>query len=191
MPHDTPRANPLAVLLVLSGLAMAVGLWAVDPLRWLGAAAAAIFFVILAVVLALDGPRSRTAATPLGDAVAIGALIVILPLALTLAAAAGVLDGAELRQRVTMATLGVYLVLSGNAIPKRLLPLAPGRDAARIQARQRFCGWTWTLAGLGYVLAWLLLPMSIAAPVSMASVGGGLLLVAGRTWRQRIREGRT
>ena len=103
-------------------------------------------------------------------AVVFGALMMIIPLALTLAHAYGLVhDPDSGMRRTTMIMLGAYLAATGNAMPRMLPPTSsmPG-GGARVQAFQRLAGWTWVLCGLGFATAWLALPIDAAGPVSTA-----------------------
>lgn len=88
----------------------------------------------------------------------------------------------DLPMRVTMVLLGLYYVVSGNALPRRFTARAAQRpNAARIQAGQRFAGWTFVLAGLAFALAWIVLPKDVAEPLSVAFLLGGSFTVLLRT----------
>ena len=90
----------------------------------------------------------------------------------------------DLPMRVTMVLLGLYYVVSGNALPRRFTARAAQRpNAESIQARQRFAGWTFVLAGLAFALAWIVLPTDVAEPLSLAFLLGGSLMVLVRTMR--------
>jgi len=90
----------------------------------------------------------------------------------------------DLPMRVTMVLLGLYYVVSGNALPRRFTARAAQRpNAARTQAVQRFAGWTFVLAGLAFALAWIILPTDVAEPLSVAFLVGGSLTVFMRTYR--------
>ena len=96
----------------------------------------------------------------------------------------------DLPMRVTMVLLGLYFVVSGNALPRRFTARAALRpNAARIQAGQRFAGWTFVLAGLAVALAWVVLPPDAAEPLSVAFLVGGSLTVFVRTLRACRRIG--
>jgi len=90
----------------------------------------------------------------------------------------------DLPMRVTMVLLGLYYVVSGNAMPRRFTArAAQGPNAASIQAGQRLAGWTFVLAGLAFALAWIVLPTDVAEPLSVAFLLGGTFTVAVRTMR--------
>ena len=95
----------------------------------------------------------------------------------------------DLPMRVTMVLLGLYYVVSGNALPRRFTARAAQRpNAARIQARQRFAGWTYVLAGLAFAVAWVVLPTNVAEPLSVAFLLGGALTVFVRSMRACRRD---
>ncbi len=96
-------------------------------------------------------------------AVVFGALMMGIPLALTLARSYGVVDDIDLGRRSTGVLIGAFLAMLGNVIPKNLPPLSSMRcDGARQQAFHRLAGWTWVLCGLGSAIAWLALSLDSA-----------------------------
>ena len=110
--------------------------------------------------------------------------------AVTLARKLGAIDDPTVGVRVMMATFGLLVAFYGNTLPKALAPLAadPGREA-RAQNCRRRAGWTFVLAGSGYAVAWLALPMAIAPTASMIVLVGG---IAGPlAWRRLVRSLRT
>ena len=180
--------------LIAIGLALAN--WNAKPAAaWAWAAAIVIFVVMVAVQrrsqLALsrspgDAASVRGVASVAG-AVVFGALMMIIPLALTLAHASGLVDDPDSgMQRTTMIMLGAYLAMTGNAMP-RMLPTVSSMqgDVARIQAFQRLAGWTWVLCGLGYAMAWLALPIDAAGPISMALVATAMTVTIVQLLRLR------
>ena len=71
---------------------------------------------------------------------------------------------------------GLIVAWSGNTIPKTLTPLEQlACDPARHQARLRRAGWAFVLAGLGWALSWLLLPIAAALPMAMLLLMFGTL----------------
>src|SRR5204863_1582941 len=121
--------------------------------------------------------------------IAFGALMMVVPLTVALAHAYGVVDDPDTGRRTTMIILGVYLVVSGNALPRMLPPTSsmPG-DGARVQAFQRLAGWTWVLCGLGFTTAWLVLPIDVATPVSMTVVAAAMVVTIVQLLRLRGRD---
>jgi hypothetical protein len=163
--------------LPLIGIALALANWNARPdAAWAWAATIVMFVVMVAVERRsqLAFTRSGNAASvrsvaSVTGAVAVGALMMIIPLALTLAHAYGAVDDPDGGRRTTMIILGAYLAVTGNAIPRALPPTSSMQcDGARVQAFQRLAGWTWALCGLGFTTAWLALPIDAAEPLSMA-----------------------
>jgi hypothetical protein len=115
-----------------------------------------------------------------------GGLMMTLALAVKLAHAYGLWGGDDFARRGMMVILGVFFAFTGNAMPKTLTPLSALQcDPAKIQAFQRLAGWTWVLTGLGYSMAWLLLPIDAAQPTSLVLLVGGMLVVAAQVVRLR------
>lgn len=116
-----------------------------------------------------------------------GALSVIIPLAMTLAHAYGVVDDPDSGMRRTnMIMIGAYLAITGNAMPRMLPPTSSMPcGGARVQAFQRLAGWTWTLCGLGFAMAWLALPIDAATPISMALVTTAMIVTIVQLLRLR------
>ena len=167
-----------ASALPLIGIALALANWNARPdAAWAWAAAIVIFLVMVAVrrrfQLAFrrssgDAVSMRSFASVTGG-VAFGALVMIVPLAVTLAHAYGVVEDPDGGRAASMIILGAYLAVTGNAMPRMLPPTSsmPG-GGARVQAFQRLAGWTWVLCGLGFAMAGLALPIDAAGPVSTA-----------------------
>ena len=79
------------------------------------------------------------------------------------AAAAHGLIGSDWPGRATMAVMGAFLMVTGNSLPKRLVPLSGcSCDPATVQQLQRRAGWTFVLAGAALAIGWLVLPESLA-----------------------------
>ena len=128
----------------------------------------------------------RSAASVAG-AVVFGALMMIIPLALTLAHAYGVVDDPDSgMRRTTMIMIGAFLAMTGNAMPRMLPPTSSMPcGGARVQAFQRFAGWTWALCGLGFAMAWLALPIDAVTPISMALVATAMIVTIVQLLRLR------
>jgi hypothetical protein len=104
----------------------------------------------------------------IAGALAVGGATLAVAIGFRVANAYGVAIDHEVRTRVVSAMFGLIVAWSGNMVPKTLTPLARLRcDPARYQARQRRAGWAFVLAGLGWSVSWLILPMPIALPVAM------------------------
>jgi hypothetical protein len=170
--------NWIASALPLMAIGLAIANWNVKPAAaWAWAAV-----IMISVVMVAEGFWQRASSRSSGDAtlarsaasvasaVVFGALMMIIPLALTFAHAYGLVDDPDnWMRRTTMIMIGAYLAVTGNAMPRMLPPMSSMQcDGARVQAFQRLAGWTWVLCGLGFATAWLALPIDAAEPVSMA-----------------------
>ena len=131
-------------------------------------------------------PSSVRSVASVTSAVVFGALMMIIPLALTLAHAYGLVDDPDSGQRTTMIMVGAYLAVTGNAMPRMLPPTSSMQgDGARVQAFQRLAGWTWALCGLGFATAWLALPIDAAGPVSTALCAAAMIVTIVQLLRLR------
>jgi hypothetical protein len=173
-----------ALPLIAIGLALAN--WNARPAAaWAWAAVIVISVVMVAVQrisqLALSrSPGDAAAArsvSSIAGAVVFAALMMIIPLALTLAHAYGLVDDPDSgMRRTTMIMIGAYLAMTGNAIPRMLPPTsAMPCGGARVQAFQRHAGWTWVLCGLGLATAGLALPIDAQTPITFALVAAAII----------------
>lgn len=91
---------------------------------------------------------------------------------------------AEMVMRLMGMLMGSAVLVSANAIPKRLVPLARLSCApAREQTLRRFAAWTLVLGGLGYTLAYALAPIAIATTLAICLLAPAVLVVGGITAR--------
>jgi hypothetical protein len=106
-----------------------------------------------------------------------------------LAMALGAVHYGDFALRATMAIVGAFLAVTGNAIPKNLKPLAAMHcDPARVQAVQRLAGWIWVLAGLAVAIAWLTLPINLAEAMCFLLLPSAILVMVGQAvWLRRAR----
>jgi hypothetical protein len=147
----------------------------------------------LALVLASREPKEETARRDAGGSVRRGVATAGLILAISLGAKLGVALGAvhygDIALRATMAIVGAFLAVTGNAIPKTLTPLASLQcDSAKVQAVQRLAGWIWTLAGLAVAIAWLTLPINVAEAMSYLLLPSAILVTVGQAvWLRRAK----
>lgn len=116
-------------------------------------------------------------------------LLLAAALALAFARSRGFMSE-TLSERLFGVLIGLILVVTGNAIPKKRDRHAePNCPPSRIQRFQRFAGWTFVLGGLGYVISWVVLPLPYAGTVAMGFVAVAVLLVAPRMlwcfWRRQ------
>ena len=181
--------------LPLLAIVLALANWNARPDRALAWSAAIVVSVILVIVRHLsqlavrrssgDAQLARSFASVTG-AVAFGALMLVIPLAVTLAQAYGVLQDPDSGRRATMIVIGAYLAAAGNALPRMLPPVSSMQDnAAQVQAFHRSAGWTWVVGGLGFAAAWLVLPIDAALPVSVALVAAALIVTIVQLLRLR------
>jgi hypothetical protein len=157
-----------ASALTALGIVLVVANWHARPEAALAWTAALAMFAVMFAALRLSRRALRRSA---GDAAALrriptavvfAALIMGIPLALTLARSYGVVDDIDLGRRSTGVLIGAFLVMLGNVMPKNLPPLSAGYDGARQQAFHRLTGWTWVLCGLASAIGWLALPIDVA-----------------------------
>jgi len=178
-------------LLVLGTLLAAANLY-LRPERAVPWIVSMLLLGVMAVVLGLvsrgptdDGAKRRTGDS-VRSAIVFAGLILVFTLSETLINAIRATGNRDVSERITMAIMGAYLVFTGNAIPKSLSPLSavPG-EAERVQALQRLAGWTWVLTGFMYAIAWLVLPRSLAEPMTYVLLPAAMLLILAQLFRLR------
>jgi hypothetical protein len=146
----------------------------------------------LALVLSRE-PEEETARRDAGSSVRSGivtaGLILAISLGAKLAMALGAVHYGDIALRATMAIVGGFLAVTGNAIPKTLTPLAALHcDPAKVQAVQRLAGWIWALAGLAVAIAWLTLPINLAEAMSFLLLPSAILVTVGQVvWLRRAK----
>jgi hypothetical protein len=92
-------------------------------------------------------------------------------------ASAGLING-DVSERLIQVAIGVVLIFSANRVPKQLVKISDdGCEPSRRQSQRRLAGWAFVLAGLAYVVVWLVAPIDSAAIISLCIVGGTVLLV--------------
>jgi hypothetical protein len=163
-----------AFALSVLGIVLVVANWYRRPEAALAWTAALAMFVVMVAALRVSRRAVRYAATTTGSgldripvAVVFAALMMGIPLALTLARSYGFVDGSDVARRSTGILTGAFLAMLGNVMPKNLPPLSSGCDGARQQAFQRLAGWTWVLCGLALAVGWLALPIDLAERAAM------------------------
>ena len=161
-----------ASALTAVGILLVLANWYAKPetaLAW--AAPLAMFAVMIGALrlsrLALRRSTGDATAVRSADqittAVVFAAVMMGIPLAMTLGRSYGLIDGSDVARRSTGVLIGVFLVMLGNVMPKNLPPLSSMPcDGARQQAFHRIAGWTWVLCGLGSAIGWLLLSIDSA-----------------------------
>ncbi len=154
-----------ASALIAVGIVLVVANWYARPEAALAWTAALAMFAVMFAALRLSrrGLRRSTgdaaALRRIPTAVVFAALMMGIPLALTLARSYGDID---FGRRSTGVLIGAFLVMLGNVMPKNLPPLSSGCDGARQQEFHRLTGWTWVLCGLASGISWLVLPIDFA-----------------------------
>jgi hypothetical protein len=158
--------------LTVVGIVLALANWYAKPDAALAWAAVLVMSVVMVAVLHVSRRALRhstgaaTAARSLESvprAVVFAALMMGIPLAVTLARTYGLVDGDDVARRSTGVLIGLFLAMLGNVMPKKLPPLSStGCDGSRQQAFHRRAGWTWALCGLALAIGWLALPIDYA-----------------------------
>ena len=169
-----------ASALTAVGIVLVLSNWYAKPeaaLAW--TAALAMFAVMIGALrmsrLAVRDSTAKATAGPgldrIPTAIVFAALMMGIPLALTLARAYGLVHDSDVARRSTGVLIGAFLAMLGNRMPKNLPPLSSMRcDGARQQAFHRRAGWTWVLCGLASAIGWLALPIDSARTATIVLV---------------------
>ena len=180
-------SSRIGLVLALVAIGLALANWNHKPAAALAWAAVIVISVVMVAVQRLsqvalsrspnDAAWVRGVAS-VASAVVFGALMMIIPLALSLAHAYGLVDDPDSgMRRTTMIMIGAYLAVTGNAMPRMIPPTSSMPcGGARVQAFQRHAGWTWVLCGLGLVVAGLALPVDAQTPISVALVATAMIV---------------
>jgi len=182
----------LAPILLVLGTLLAAANSYLRPDRAVPWIVSMLLLGVMAMVLAVvtrgssDDVARRRAAESIRSAIVFAGLILVFTLSVSLINAIHATGNRDISERVTMAIMGAYLVFTGNIIPKTLSPLStvPG-DTARVQALQRLAGWTWVVTGFIYAIAWLVLPWSLAEPITFVLLPAAMLLILVQLFRLR------
>lgn len=165
----------LAPALLVAAAALAAANWMLEPERAVAWGAALLLLGLMGVVHILMGRRDAS----IRDAALFAGVMMVIALGGKLAVILGVIHDATFTRRATNVLVGTLLLFMGNDIPKRLAPLSRAQcHGERAQGMQRLAGWTWALAGLGYAVAWLVLPTEVADPVSLGLVVSAMFATA-------------
>jgi hypothetical protein len=169
-----------ASALTAAGIVLVLANWYAKPEAALAWTAALARFVVMIAALRVSRRAVRhstemTTAVPgldgIPTAVVFAALMMGIPLALTLAGSYGLVHESDVARRSTGVLIGAYLAMLGNVMPKHLPPLSSMRcDGTRQQAFHRRAGWTWVLCGLASAIGWLALPIDYAETASTVVV---------------------
>ena len=159
------------------GIALVLANWYRKPEAGLAWAAALAMFVVMVVALRMSRRAVRRvtgeaaavrSVESVTTAVVFAALVMGIPLAVTLARSYGLVDGDDVARRSTGVLTGIFLAMLGNGMPKHLPPMSSMRcDGSRQQAFHRRAGWTWALCGLGSAISWLVLSIDAATTATM------------------------
>lgn len=194
-----PISDYLAPALLALGASFAAGSWYLRPegaVAWAAATATLFVFAVVWGCVTIVLRRStnearRRAADSIGSAIVFASLIMVVSLGVKLAVRLGAIDDPDLARRMSNVVAGAVLAFMGNALPKVLTPLSVLQcDGARVQAFQRFSGWTWVLTGLTYAVAWLVLPLGLAKPVSLLLLMSAMLIIVTGVVRLRWKRHR-
>lgn len=166
-----------ASALTAVGVVLAVTNWYARPEAALAWTASLAMFAVMFAALRLsrralrDSTSDPAALRGIPTAVVFAALMMGIPLALSLARSYGVIDDTDLGRRSTGVLIGAFLAMLGNVMPKNLPPLSSMLcDGARQQAFQRLLGWTWVLCGLASAISWLAMSIDSAEVASTVLV---------------------
>lgn len=173
----------LAPALIVVGTLLAAANWVLEPGRAVAWALALLLFGVMTAAMFLVRRRSGNAGRArdsIDGGLMFAALIMVISLGMKLAVTLGLVHDAEFPGRATNVILGVLLLSMGNDMPKQLVPLSARHcSGAQAHAMRRFAGWTWVIAGSGYAIAWLALPLEVAKPLSLVLVVSAMLVTAG------------
>src|SRR5262245_15486731 len=184
-----------ASALTAVGIVLVLANWYAKPEAALAWTAVLAMFAVMVAVLRVSRRAVRhstveATAVPgldrIPTAVVFAALMMGIPLALTLARSYGLVDGSDVARRSTGVLIGVFLAMLGNVMPKNLPPLSSmGCDGARQQAFLRLAGWTWALCGLASAIGWLTLSIDSAQTATTVLVETALAVTIVQLLRLR------
>jgi len=80
-----------------------------------------------------------------------------------------------------LALNGLMIAYYGNLAPKKVVPSACARQAARVG------GWSMVLSGLAYAILWAFAPIPVALTFGTGAVAFGLAVTIGYCFRLRSR----
>jgi len=190
-----PIWNYIPPALIALNTLLVAGNWYLRP------QSAGVWFVVLLLLIGMtlalvlvsrepkEGAPRREAGGSVRSGIVTAGLILLISLGSKLAAALGAVNSGDSALRATMAIGGVFLAVTGNAIPKNLTPMAALHcDPVKVQAVQRFAGWIWALAGLAVAIAWLTLPVNLAEAMSFLLLPSAILVTVGQAvWVRRAK----
>ena len=190
-------SSRIGSVLALIAIGLALANWNARPGAALAWAAVIVISVVMVAVQRLsqvalsrsphDAAWVRGVASVDG-AVVFGALMMIIPLALTLAHAYGLVDDPDSGMRRTdhdhdRRVPGRDRQRHAQDAPADIVTAV--RRRTKLQAFQRQAGWTWVLCGLGLAIAGLALPIDAQTPISVALVATAMIVTIVQLLRLR------
>jgi hypothetical protein len=182
-----PISNYISPALIALNTLLVAGNWYLRP------QSARVWFVVLLVLIGMtlalvlvsrepkEEARRRDAGGSVRNGIVTAGLVLVISLSAKLAVALGAVHYGDMALRATMAIGGVFLAVTGNAIPKTVTPLASLHcNPAKVQAVQRLAGWIWVLAGLAVAIAWLTLPINLAEAMSFLLLPSAIFVTVGQ-----------
>lgn len=180
------KAIYLAFFAIAAEIVAAMFWWAVEPSNVLlivpMAALLPAIWIVASILQRFNISVCAAEQSPaeLALSVAMGAFLITLMMGKNIAEEFAILD-IVIAERVVGVTIGVFLIVMGNRIPKVLTPISKMKcDPARAQAVQRYAGRVFMLAGLAITIAWIATPIDFAPLVMLAAGGASLTLVIPR-----------
>lgn len=186
--HRSPLPPLSAVLATAALAAIMVVLEPRGAPLWVlaGVMLPAAWLVLEQLMFAGDLPRKRLEARDqIRLSVTIAGVMLALPLALTAVFTSGAVMASDaMEQRVLGAAFGLGIFIYGNWSTKAPVDLE-AKDAAGEQARARYLGICFVLAGLGNAMAWLFAPMAWAPWLAGAVLALPAVAILVRVMRAR------
>ena len=176
---------PAAVLAAVAGLAMTV--WYLEremAFVWIGVA------LMLPVAWGVLAMVRKEPSDEIRRSLFFAGLLLALPLLFTIGGSFELYDTKDktFASQATGLMMGSVLIFMGNYLPKRLPQLDREKfDPVRVQSLQRFAGWAFVVAGIGYIGAWLVLPTVPANIVATGLTLFATILILARRALTRIR----
>jgi len=113
-----------------------------------------------------------------------GGGIIALALGAKFASRQGIID-ADTVTRLVIGANGLMIAWYGNRIPKKVVPNAQARQAARVS------GWAMVLSGLVYAALWAFAPIPVAITGGCGAVLAGIAVTLGYCLRLRAKANAT
>jgi len=191
---NSKTLSALAPWITLSVVALGVWRWLLDsqlgtnsfnlgflvgflPIVWIGI-----------TIKNRQGRLSKMAHQMLTSSISLAGLMLGAPLIFDIAQGYHLINGG-VPIRLNALFFGAFIIIIGNAMPKALEPLGESQcSSIPEQNLKRFGGWMFVIAGFGYGLVWLLLPVPMAKVWALPIMAIPLLLLILRTFMVRLRH---